>query len=412
MSDSAKIKIELDETVEKNPFFQTIKSIDICRPELFKYAVMMLEVPSHVKDSDFEYLQSKIPALESLYSEFIGFSTERIENLSNDDRVKKIVSEAVGVGLGLKYSVELLGTNPNKFKKIGVARNGKYLDYSTIVDNKEFEIETKGTVSRYYSTFKNDILNKKADSSTKKVYQRFGTIAMLKNIGDNTQSKCVIVDDPPDNSTLEQDDTFNTQLYSYGLLLSFILDSRYYNKYIRYLRKNKIKRIRINAKKFFGKYTFKGKDFYGECFDYRLIKEDLIKSDMYDINLDVLFDKLSKTKNKTKFFIGIDERLIKAINKKEKEFLKEYNCGTQLESGKGFTKFLDKDGILIVKSINGADRQLESIFSEEEVKSRLGNHLSYIQRKPHRCNAPCRSKELRGKPCAIMTYRTNCHFHR
>jgi hypothetical protein len=412
MSDTTTFEIELDETVRDNKLFQSIKQISICKPELFKYAIMMWEVPSHIKESDFDYLQSKIPGLELLISDYIKFESNRIENLSKDDRVKKIISEAVGVGIGLKYSVELLKTNPNRLKKIGAPQSGKYLDYSTIVDEKEYEIETKGTVSKYYTVFKNDILNKKQDCAQKIVYQRFGTISMFNNEGIYSNSKCVIVDDPPKNNLVENDDTFETQLYSYAIMLSYILDSKYYNSYIISLIKSKKERIRINEKKFFGKYTFNGKDYYGECFDYRLIRENFLSPSLIDSELSKLFDTISKGKRKTKFFIGIDEVVIQAINKKDIDFLRGYKSKSIFIEENNNTRFLDQDGILIIKSIDGADKQLESIFTEEEVKIRLGLFVNFIKREAHQCGAPCRSRVIQGKPCEIMTFRSNCHFHR
>jgi hypothetical protein len=412
MDDVTTFQIELDETVKENELFQSLNCITICKPEIFKYAIMMWEVPTHIKESDFDYLQSKIPGLELLISDHIRFYDNRIENLSKDDRVKKIISEAIGVGIGLKYSSELLKSSPNKFKKIGAPEKGKYLDYSTIVDNKEFEIETKGTVSKYYSAFKKDILAKKNDSSLKVVYQRFGTISMYNNAGETSNSKCVIVDDPPSNSTIKVDDTFETQLLSYAVFLSYILDSKYYNKYIKPLKGNKRGKIRVNEKKFFAKYSLNGKQFYGECFDYRLIRENIVISSFHENALGEIFDKVTKAKGQTKFFIGIEESVINSINKREVDILKNYKLTNHLEEGEGYTRFLDQDGILIVKSMAGGDQQLEKIFTEEEVKKRLGFHLNFLRGKPHKCNAPCKSRLIKGKPCDKLTYRQNCHFHR
>jgi hypothetical protein len=412
MEDSIMIKILLDETVEDNVFFQKIKEFEICKPELFKYAIMMWEVPNHLKESDFEYLQSKIPGLELLLSDHIAFTDNNIVNLSKDDRVKKIASEAIGVGLGLKYSVELLDTNPNKFKKIGKPLEGKYLDYSTIVNGNEFEIETKGTVNKYYSTFKKDILEKKKDSSQKQVFQRFGTISMFKDFDDDSETKCVVVDDPPTYLPVTNDDTFNTQILSYAIFLSYILDTKYYNKYIKPLKSNKLKKIKINDKKFFTKYNFKGNEYYGECFDYRLIKENMKRSNIDDSSLNKLFETLTKSIGKTKFFIGLDKRIIDLINTRETDLLRDYSSKTLYLNEKNKTIFLDKDGILIIKSKDGADSQLETLFSEEEVIKRIGLSLNFSRNLSHRCNAPCRSREIKGKPCSIMTFRTNCHFHR
>ena len=252
---STKIEIHLDETVKENEFFQTVTSIEINKIELFKYAIMMWEVPANVIESDFDYLQNKVPALESLLSDFIEFNENTIFNLSNDDRVKKTVSEAVGVGVGLKYSTVLLKTNPNKFKKIGVPEEGKYLDYSTIKESKEYEIETKGTVSNYYNSMKKDIIEKKSNTTLKPVHLRFGTISLIKNKDDKTISKCAIVDDPPEEISTNDDDTFTTQLSNYANFLSYIIDSTYYNKYVKPLINNKTNKVKINDNKFYAKYN-------------------------------------------------------------------------------------------------------------------------------------------------------------
>jgi hypothetical protein len=91
------IKIQLDSSAEKVALFKSIDSISLNKMELFKYAVMMLETPKTIVESDFDYLQSKIPALELMFSEFIVFTKNSIKSLSTDDRNKKLISELVGV---------------------------------------------------------------------------------------------------------------------------------------------------------------------------------------------------------------------------------------------------------------------------------------------------------------------------
>lgn len=419
MNKKTNIEIFLDDSVKDNAFFQNQNSIEINSSELFKYAVWMWEVPAKVKESDFEYLQSMVPTLEQMLSNFIEFSTKAIFNLSNDDRNKKYVSEAVGVGLGLKYSTELLEINPNKFKKIGVPKKGKYLDYSTIVDEKEYEIETKGTVSDYFSEMKKDILAKKNNPILKKVHLRYGTISMLKNKIEDSEteteavkSQCVIVDDPPEDEISQNDDTFLTQLLSYAIFLSYILDSTNYNRYVKPLKKGKIKRVVINDQKFFGKYKFKEKIYYGEGFDYRLIEEHFAPFAGQGLEKEGVFKELTRKVGVTKIFIGLDEEVISAINDKNEDFLDRYESDVTFIDENESTVFLDRDGILIVKSQNRADAQLEEIFPDSEVEKRLGLFDDYLKREPHECGAPCRSRDLAGKPCEIRTYREHCHFHR
>ncbi|WP_185286420.1 MULTISPECIES: hypothetical protein [Chryseobacterium] len=404
--------IILDDTVKDLELFKSKNEFKICKPEIFKYGIMVEEVPGHIKEADFDYLQSKLPAYFQLYSDFIKVESERICNLSKDDRKKKLISEIVGVSFGIKYTVELLNTSPNKFKKIGVPIKGKYLDYSVIDGNKEYELETKGTVGNSYAPFKNDILAKKSSQSNKKVFLRFGTIAMINNSNDSKKTKCVIVDDPPNEDNLINDnDTFETQLFNYGVFLSYILDSKYYNKYIKPLRNRQLRRVRINQKKFFTTYTFEGKEFYGECFDYRLIRGEL-DTFKYSDNIDNLLEAKTEQYGKNKFFIGLHLDVIKAINKKNINYLKKYKSEWTYQEKENLLKFLDIDGILIVKSVDGADEQLEHKFPEEEVAKRLKYSYNQQLGLTHLCGAPCRSREIKGKPCEIKTFREFCHFHR
>lgn len=362
----SKLKIHLDETVKDSELFKSKVEFEICKPEIFKYGVMLEEIPPHIVDSDFDYLQSKIPAYELLHSEFINVDLNIIENLSNDDRKKKTISEIIGVAVGIKYTVELLNTNPNRFKKIGTPTEGKYLDYSLIVDNLEYELETKGTVNRYYSTFKNDILAKKNNQSLKDVYLRFGTIAMINNPGDIKISQCVVVDDPPDDKNRTYDDSsYETQLLNYAMFLSYILDSKYYNKFIKPLKNKRFKRVKINQDKFFTHYEFNGKVYFGECFDYRLIRDDLDTLRLNNIN--DLYNYKTEQYGKTKFFIGLDLDIIDAINSKNENYLKDYKSEWIYNENKKSYIFLDRDGILIVKSENGADSQLEIILQKRKL---------------------------------------------
>lgn len=407
-----KIKIELDDTVKDVKIFQSLKDISINRTELFKYAIMMWDTPKHIVDSDFDYLQSKVPALEILLNDHISLADKSIQNLSEDDRVQKFVSEALGVGIGLKYTIDLLNTNPSKLKKIAPLKDGKYLDYSTIKNGKEYEIETKGTINKYYSRFKNDIISKKENTKAKKVHLRFGTIAMFSNSKENIDVKCVIVDDPPENIDAEFNDTFKTQLLSYASFLSHIFDSKYYNRYIRPLENDSLNKVRINENKFFGKYVFEDNEYYGEYFDYRLIKENFEDTNINAKTSKEFFKVLTKKVGKTKIFIGLDKVVIDAINRKDIDFLDLYNSKSKSLNNDTKSLFLDKDGIIIVKSKNGADKQIEKIMSEKEVFRRLGLYNDYTKGRAHKCGAPCRSKDILGKPCDIRTYRGNCHFHR
>ena len=240
---------------------------------------------------------------------------------------------------------------------------------------------------------------------------RFGTIAMINNPGELKDSKCVVVDDPPNiMSKSEDENSYEIQLLNYAMFLSYILDSKYYNKYIKPLKERKTKRVKVNKEKFFTRFEFNEKIYLGECFDYRLILDDLDTLRLN--NVDDLFEYKTNRYGKTKFFIGLDIDIIDAINLKDEHFLKNYKSEWFFSENKNSYYFLDRDGILIVKSENGTDEQIENIFTEEEVKNRLGNSINEREGFSHKCGAPCTSKDIEGKPCEIRTYRKYCHFHR
>jgi len=67
---------------------------------------------------------------------------------------------------------------------------------------------------------------------------------------------------------------------------------------------------------------------------------------------------------------------------------------------------------LIIKSTDGFDKQLENIFTEDEVKKRLGLSFEETKGNSHKCGEPCTSREIEGKPCEMNTFRNKCHHHR
>lgn len=176
--------------------------------------------------------------------------------------------------------------------------------------------------------------------------------------------------------------------------------------------KGKIDKAKINASKFFGKYFFNGKMYLGEYFDYRLYKGNYERYFNSNSKKKDIFKIITQEIGKTKIFIGLEFDVIDRLNAKDSEFFKRYSAQEYYIREPNVIKFLDKEGILIIKSNNNSDEQIEEIFSEKVVESRLGLSGNYHQGEWHRCGAPCRSRGLEGKPCEIKTFRSNCHFHR
>jgi hypothetical protein len=396
---STLVKIALDEKVKNVSDFQSVQTFNIDKDEIFKYGIFMQEVPGHVKESDFDYLQSKVPAMAELYEDYVQCTDDEVINLSEDDRTKKLISEVVGVALGLKYATTILSINSNKFEKIPPPTTGKYLDYAVTVDGKKYQIETKGTIGKNTTSMQIDIEQKKEDTKNDICYLKFGVISKISSNRQRQNVECLIVDDPPTEDNKDTKQTIEPQLKHYFDLFSFILDSRNYNRCVGYLSKGQINKIRIKHNRFFANYNFNGHVYYGECFDSRLIRDNVERKG------------ISSGRVK-KYFIGLDLDIISAINKQNSRFMATYTSERIIENSNNIQRFLDRDGVLIVSALKGTDKQLEQIFTEEEVERRLRQHQSYIDRKPHQCGRPCRSKDKEGKPCEMMTYRSACHFHR
>ncbi|MGX5688501.1 hypothetical protein [Arcticibacter tournemirensis] len=114
----------------------------------------------------------------------------------------------------------------------------------------------------------------------------------------------------------------------------------------------------------------------------------------------------------TKFFIGLDETVVNAINKQRVQILEQYRSEYIYEESTNNYILLDYDGVLINKAKDGCDHQLERLFNDEAVEKRLGLYTSYLRGETHKCGAHCKSPSIEGKSCEIHTYRELCHWHR
>ncbi|MFC1223059.1 hypothetical protein ACFE6N_04575 [Pedobacter sp. BG31] len=380
MSIKTIVPVKLHKSAKRKEFEGKVTAIELDKPEFFKFAVYVREVKKHIKESDFDYLQSFVPSMEFYYDDLIELTADKIINLSTDDRNQQFVSELAGVAVGLKYSTMLLNIELNKFAKTGVPVEGKYMDYNVVSAGKLYELEAKGTTQPYFTKMVNDIIAKKKKSEA---FLKFGTIAAIEGHRHSRTVECVVVDDPPVEGQLVDADYFRNQLNYYAVFLGFILDSKYYNRYVSRMVRKASPRRSIAEGKFFARYEFNGRIYLGECFDYRLIRRN-VELFLENRQLDKeRFEMLTQSVGRTKFFIGLDEAVISAINTNNREFMENYRSERILNDGDGLYKFLDTDGILIVKSKDGWDKQLEQIFTEEEVKKRLGLYEQYVRGVAH-----------------------------
>ena len=100
MSIKTIVPIKLHESAKREEFEGKVPSIELDKPEFFKYAVYQREVKQHVRESDFDYLQSFVPFLAGLYDDLIELTGDKIINLSTDDRTQQLISELAGIAVG------------------------------------------------------------------------------------------------------------------------------------------------------------------------------------------------------------------------------------------------------------------------------------------------------------------------
>ena len=117
-------------------------------------------------------------------------------------------------------------------------------------------------------------------------------------------------------------------------------------------------------------------------------------------------------KHRNKYFLGLDIEILKNINSRNIKFLDNYILEDIYDTHENYSYIQMSDGVLFIISKNGALPEMEEKFSESEVKRRLDQLYSFQREIPHKCGASCRSKDIEGKPCDILTYREHCHFHR
>lgn len=412
-----KIKIVLDDKIKKLPLFKDAKEIEVNKVDIFKYGIMNEDVPAVIFEDAFEYFQCKIPAFEMFYSDHIDIKNGVVYNYSSGES-KTRISEIIGVGLGLKFFVNLLSIPINTVHKIPASeKKKKYLDFRTETKKGKFELECKGTINESSKgAFLKHINEKKEDNKDIKA-TRIGTITFARRVGETEESYIYVTDDYLDEQEIYEMNIRKYFMY-YSLFLSFALDSTYYNRaYNNFYFQEEMKNNSIKKDKFYTTIEFNGKTYYGECFDRRLCfdKEEINitqKDTIYKI-----LKKLTKVKGIYKYFIGIDERIIDGFNELNTNYFNEYfgslvNKIQNKDYENGDFTLLGEDGIIFIRKSGDNAKFFDEIFDEEEVAKRLGLYINYLGGYQHECGALCTSWEKKGKPCEILTYREHCHFHR
>lgn len=405
-----KLSIELHDSVKDNPIFGDIQEITIKKPIIFEYGVLNQQVPrDRIGENEFEYLEGLIPSLASRYEDYIRIDNFRIINNAQGEDIKDI-SEIIGVGVGLYYATKLLGINKNKIKKIPKAENGeKYLDFSFSESDKMYECETKGTTRKNnIGAIIKDVKDKKKNKPD--IACRFGVVTLARKSEEEDHSKIVVCDDYDNIENKYKYDIYHYLDY-YKFILSVILDNPAYNKLERAIGKGVTHSLKIVPKKISGLYVYNGTEYMGRYFDKRLIL-DIIKR-LYKKGMDkeALFKLLTSKMGREKYFLGISRDIVTALNTSNMTLLSQKQKQLIDETYNKLV-ILGNDGVIFIKSSDGIDDQVETRFTEQDVKNRLNLIFNYANRSPHRCKAPCRSREIKGKPCDIMTFREHCHFHR
>ena len=410
----AKLELITDDTCNDMSKVSNTSHIYVEKHDIFNYGVFHYEIPpDKISENDFEYLQSKVPTYYGMYDDHIDMHSSRnaiICKVPGEAAAK--VSEVVGIAVGLKTSIELFGLDVKDIHKIGLpGTKEKRLDFYTKRNGQDIEIETKGTTLKSsVGTMISDIHSKKVGK--KSGVRRYGFVTLLRKSADKDDSKIFMTD--PDG---DQPEVIRQGIYKYVdyylIYFSFILDNFQYNRISKALLNNtKFRKQLINENKIMYSFEYNGKKYIGQCFDKRLILDNIISYSETSRSVDVLFKKLTSNIGKEKYFLGLDVDVIDLLNSKKVDELMAYESRDGYSSKNGVEFYQMQDGVLFIKTKDGSLPEMEKQFTENEVKERLGEIYKFNNNEWHRCGSPCRSREKEGKPCDIKTYRSSCYFHR
>ena len=408
---SINIEIIKDDTCDK---LDVPNTLSVFKEDIFNYGIFHYEIPpDKLSDNNFEYLESKIPAYVGMYEDYIDFDVvgQSIKSKTSGESAKNL-SEIVGIAIGLKSAIQIFGLNKKEIENIPIStKQEKRLDYKSTYNGSEIHIETKGTTSKNkVKTMIQDIHAKKVGKNS--INHKYGFVTLFDGLNKNNGTKIYVTDpriEPFENNFRG----VYKYIYYYLIYFSFILDNQEYNKLFKTLiYKRSVNKNTIKIDKFDYSFTFRNKKYLGQCFDKRLILNLIQNSMMNDDNIASLFKKLTANYDRNKYFLGLDIEILKNINSRNIKFLDNYILEDIYDTKENYSYIQMSDGVLFIISKNGALPEMEEKFSESEVKRRLAQLYLFERGIPHKCGASCRSKDIEGKPCDILTYREHCHFHR
>jgi hypothetical protein len=410
-----KLELVIDDTCKNKEEFKGITSVEIEKQDIFNYGVFHYEVPPEkIGENDFEYLQSKVPAYYLMYNDQIDIPANKKAIICKvPGEAAQNVSELVGIAVGLRAASSIFKIQKKDIQKIGLSiKKEKRLDFKAKCGESLIEIETKGTTwkSSVDPMIKDIHAKKKGKSET---ISRYGFVTLLRKVHDQDDSKLFATDPEVDDVQEYKFKGIYEYINYYLIYFSFILDNPQYNKLVRVLKKlTDYRKPILNLAKMKYKFSYKGKMYYGQCFDKRLIKEFIDEFADSAKTIKQLFIALTNNIGEEKYFLGIELVLINLINNKDVATLSNYLSKDDYAVVGNNEYIKMSDGILFIRSRKRSLPEMERQFTEEDVKARLAEVFNYTNNERHECGAPCTSREKEGKPCEIKTYRGHCHFHR
>ena len=410
-----KLRIELHGATKNAPEFQKLKRIYVSKRAVLKHGFLTEDPPDYIAANDFDYFQSEFPNFEAQYNKYVQIDGTRILNRAPGETTKKI-SEIIGVGCGLIYATKLLQADIRSVTKIPPPeKKVKYMDFEIPCDRGTAYFEAKGTINdTSVSRMIGDIDEKKKLSVAP---VKFGTVTVARKAADPNASVLYVEDDPPEvghqrHGRGSQHQRLRQIISHYISYLSLILDSSAYNRFIRQFRRIESVAPPVSVRRIPQRLHRRDVEYVGEFFDHRLISERIRELHRPEMSLDRLFKQLTSNFGRRKLFLGIDSRVIDMYNgRKLDELLAYTHEPIDFDIQRGFD-FVDRDGVTIIKSVDGSDARIDEAFTEAEVRQRLGYYVNYIRQEPAPCGASCRGHGIEGKACENVTYRGRCHFHR
>lgn len=174
-------------------------SVSLDELKMFGYAAMSLQDATKPSVRSYQAVRVKAMSLLDLYGHVLEFSSTGI-TVNADAEITRVISEFVGIGVGLAVTCRIFGVNPNRFSRFIAVASQKRMDFEFLVGGSAFLVETRGTTRRHRRTSMIRAVGPKKDAPASAGFRAHAGVVTLYNQNERLDF-ATVVDPPGDGGT-------------------------------------------------------------------------------------------------------------------------------------------------------------------------------------------------------------------